>query len=51
MQVKVIDGNIVDIKELEDKINKFCFYHNVKNINVIQRQDSLDIYVFVIYVK
>ena len=51
MQVKVIDGNIVDIKELEEKINKFCSYHDVKNINVIQRQDSLDIYAFVIYVK
>lgn len=51
MQVKVIDGNIVAIKELEDKINKFCSYHNVKNINVIQREDSPVIYAFVTYVK
>ena len=51
MQVKVIDGNIVDIKELEEKINKFCSYHDIKNINVIQRQDSPVIYAFVIYVK
>lgn len=51
MQVKVIDGNIVDIKELEEKINKFCSYHDVKNINVIQRQNSPVIYAFVIYVK